>query len=91
MRKRWNEGMTKQAIDVSARESLQLMAKAAAPSEGELISCGQTAAMAVINKYVDAEKASNPGLPREVILQMAMHNSGCFCKVAHFILGKEQK
>jgi hypothetical protein len=64
---------------------------AVAPSEGELIGCGQTAAMAVINKFVDAEKASNPSLPREMLLQMAMHNQGCVCKVAHFILAKEQK
>jgi hypothetical protein len=61
------------------------------PSEGEVIACGQTAAMIVINKHVDAEKASNPGLPREVILQMAMHNSGCVCKVAHHILSKKEQ
>jgi hypothetical protein len=52
------------------------------PDAGELIACGQTAAMAVINKFVDAEKASNPSLPREMLLQMAMHNQGCVCKVA---------
>ena len=63
----------------------------AEPSEGELVACGQTAAMSVIDKYVDAEKASNPGLPREVIHQMTMHGSNCVCRVAQYILSKEQK
>jgi len=61
-----------------------------APSEEEVIACGQTAAMAVISKHVDAEKASNPGLPREVILQMTLHGSNCVCRVAQYILAKEK-
>jgi hypothetical protein len=61
------------------------------PDEGELISCGQTSAMALIERHVDAEKASNPGIPREVLLQMTMRGSNCVCRVAQYILSKEQK
>ena len=61
---------------------------AVAPSEGELISCGQTAAMAVINKFVDAEKGHNPSLPREMLLQMAMHISGMCVQSGSFHFGQ---
>ena len=64
---------------------------AIAPSEEETICAGITAAQAVIDRMVDAEKASNPGLPREVIHQMTMHGSTCICRVAQYILSKEQK
>jgi hypothetical protein len=73
------------------QRSSQPPPRAVEPSEGEVIACGQTSAMAVIDKFVDAEKASNPGLPRDVILQMAMHGSNCVCRVAQYILSKEQK
>ena len=66
---------------------------AVAPSDGEVIACGQTAAQAVINRHVDAEKASQSGsgIPREVLLQMTMAGSNCVCKVAQHILAKEHK
>jgi hypothetical protein len=66
---------------------------AVAPSDGELIGCGQTAAQAVINRHVDAMKASQAGagLPRDALLQMTMAGSHCVCRVAQHLLSKEQQ
>jgi hypothetical protein len=40
---------------------------------------------------VDAEKASNPGVPRESIRQMVTRNNDCVCRVANYLLEKERK
>jgi hypothetical protein len=66
---------------------------AVAPSDGELISCGQTAAQGVIDRHVEALKASHDGagIPRETLLQMTMAGSHCVCRVAQYILSKERK
>jgi hypothetical protein len=40
---------------------------------------------------VDAEKASNPGLPRDVIHQMVTRHSNCVCRVANYLLEQERK
>jgi hypothetical protein len=62
-----------------------------APSDEELINCGMVAAQAIIDRIVDAEKASNPGLPREVIHQMVTRHSNCVCRVANYLLEQERK
>jgi hypothetical protein len=64
---------------------------AVAPSEEETICAGITAAQAVIDRMVDAEKASNPGLPRDVIHQMVTRHSNCVCRVANYLLEQERK
>jgi hypothetical protein len=61
------------------------------PSESEVIGCGQTAAQAVIDRHVKADKASHPGLPEQTIRVMTMHGSSCLCAVAQYLLSKENK
>jgi hypothetical protein len=63
------------------------------PSDGEIIGCGQTAAQAVINRHVDALKASRDGsgIPRESLLQMTMAGTSCVCAVAHHLLAKQKQ
>jgi hypothetical protein len=56
---------------------------------GAAIACAQAAAQAVIDRHVDAEKVSNPGVPRESILQMTMAKAQCPCRVAQLLLEKE--
>ena len=58
MRKRWNETMSKQAIDASANEMRKLVRKAVEPSEEEIILAGMSEAQAVIERMTDQLKAS---------------------------------
>jgi hypothetical protein len=62
-----------------------------APSEEETICEGMTAAQAVIDRVVDAEKASNPSLPREVIRGTVTRHSNCVCRVASYLIEQERK
>jgi hypothetical protein len=53
-----------------------------------------SAAQAVINRHVDAMKASRDGagIPREAHLQSVMAGSnGCYCMAAQHLLAKERK
>jgi hypothetical protein len=60
------------------------------PSSEEQINCGMVAAQAIIDRIVDAEKASNPGVPRESIRQMVTRHNDCVCRVANYLLEKER-
>jgi hypothetical protein len=62
------------------------------PSSEELINCGMVAAQAIIDRIVDAEKASQSGagIPRESIRQMVMKGSTCWCRIANHLLEKER-
>jgi hypothetical protein len=65
--------------------------KAIEPSAEETICAGMTAAQAIIDRVVDAEKLSNPGLPREVIRGLVTKHNSCVCRVAQYLLEKERK
>jgi hypothetical protein len=67
--------------------------QAIAPSDEETIAAGVTAAQSVIDRHVDALKASRDGAstPREVLRQMTMKGSGCVCRVANYLLELERK
>lgn len=62
------------------------------PSDGEVISCGMTAAQAVIERHVARIKGSNDGaaLPINSIRQMVTGNGSCVCKIAQRLLQEEQ-
>jgi hypothetical protein len=63
------------------------------PSESEQMECGILAAQAIIDRHVNALKASRDGsgIPRESLLQMTMSGSHCVCAVARHLSSKEQK
>ena len=65
--------------------------KAIEPSDGEVISCGMTAAQAVIDRHVKAEKANYPDLPEPSIRMMTMRGANCVCAVAQYLLSRENK
>ena len=75
---------SKKAVGASAPPTI-------APSEAEQIACAQTAAQAVIERHVDAQKTSYPGLPRQSIYQMVTHGNSCVCRVAQHLLKDEKQ
>jgi hypothetical protein len=92
-RMRWNETMSKQAIDAGARESLKAMAKAVEPTAEEIILAGMSRAQAEIDRMVDALKASQAGAsqPREALRLLLTKGSNCSCRVAGYLLDQERK
>ena len=62
-----------------------------APAPEEQVAAGMTVAMGIIEAEVDRQKASNPGLPRQVIHGMVTHHNPCPCRIALHLLEQERK